>query len=93
MKGKDFDKTIFSKHFIVTGVRATGLKSFICFIQLFLGTGIIFEVFHEVGILQAFKDILKIAQYIKESCRAQSFKILGVTPSAPQALLGFNLQK
>ena len=61
-KGSILAKTIFSKHFMTTGVRATGLRSFICFIQLDLGQGIILEVFQERGILQVLIEILNIVQ-------------------------------
>ena len=45
-------KIILSKHFITIGVRATGLKSFIVNTFSFLGTGISFDVFQMLGMVE-----------------------------------------
>ena len=42
-------RTIFSKHFIIQEVNATGLKSFRSTADKFLGTGIIFESLYVDG--------------------------------------------
>ena len=50
-----------SKHFIITEVSATGLKSFIQVAVVFLGTGIIIDFLKQFGTTQRESDKLKMS--------------------------------
>ena len=52
--------TIFSKHFIITLVKATGLKSFKHSGEFFLGTGTIIDSLKHYGTMLVSRDQLKI---------------------------------
>ena len=49
---------------MITDVKAIGLKSFMVVVFSFLGTGIIFDVFQMLGIVEDDKDKLKIYEYM-----------------------------
>ena len=87
---KEFNTNV-SKHFIGTGVRATGLKSFIALAYFDLGTGMILEVFHMTGIVFDLRDKLKIYFKISDNLCANIFKIIDLIKSGLHAFLGLTL--
>lgn len=82
-------RTSFSRHFMVTDVSATGLKSFIMDIFAFLGTGSKREDLKIQGTISCESDVLKMSVYTCASCCAQALRTLGATRSGPAALWGF----
>lgn len=82
-------RTIFSRHFMTTGVSATGLKSFRAEVSSVLGTGLMIEDLKIHGTTAWDSDRLKISVCTPASCSPQALSTLGGTPSGPTALQGF----
>lgn len=81
-----------SKHFITTGVRATGQKSFSEEIFAFLGTGTIITYFRHLGTDARDRDKLKISVKIWSKFFSTVPEYPFWTPSRPTALRGFTLR-
>lgn len=82
-------RTSFSRHFMATGVSATGLKSFRVGVSDLLGTGMMMEDLYIRGTTAWDSERLKMSVYTPASCYPQAFSTLGCTPSGPAALCGF----
>jgi len=74
-----------SKDFIITEVRATGLKSLSPVDCGFLGTGLIVEVLKQAGTWHVSSEVLKMSVNTGDSWSEQCFKVDGETDSAPAA--------
>ena len=77
--------TILSIHFARTDVKATGLKSFICFTLSFFGTGIMIELFHVHG-----TDMLSRNNWNRQTntgpiCNVHTLSTLPLRPFRPGA--------
>ncbi len=81
--------TSLSKHFISTDVKAIGLKLFKLQSVVVLETGMITDVFRQVGMMALVKERLRILVRIPESWSAHTESTFPGTPSGPEAFLGF----
>lgn len=73
--------TSFSRHFKMTGVRATGQKSFRHWMVVFCGMGMMVEDFRQDGTVVCVKDRLNILIKTPVSWSAQSFSTLKSGPA------------
>lgn len=80
-------RTSLSKHFMSTGVSATGLQSFRLLMVFFCGTGIMVAAFRQDGMVACFMEVFKILVKTPDSWSVQAFSTFPSTPSV--ALSGF----
>ena len=82
-----------SMHFSRIDVKATGLKSFICFTLGFFGIGIMTELFHARGTDMLSRNNWNRRANTGPSCGAHTLITLPLRPSGPGALEGLSLDK